>query len=174
MQSLLEWLFGKRSDQAAAAPLPQRPADWNKTIGDLMQEMTAGLRKSIGQPEIEWAREYERSLIPDGLRYPTQGDIFESLVDQPIHYMTAWSAPYTGGGEGKILAGERVWIESEPSGEKPIGVYAMPLDYDQLEQRMVPEADRSAPGYNGFYLSLETMVLLERFKLVDTNHHKKG
>jgi hypothetical protein len=155
-------------------PVPPRPTDWNKTIDDLMQEMTAGLRKEIRQRELDWAREYSRSLIPDGLRYPRKGDLYESLVDQPICYMTAWSAPYTGGGDSTILAGERVWIDNEPSEEKPIGVYAMPIEYDKLETRMVPAEDREAGNYNGFYLFIDTKVLLEKFRLLDTNYRPKG
>jgi len=153
---------------------PPRPADWNKTIDDLFQEMNAGLRKDIRQPELDWAREYTRSLIPDGLRYPQQGDVFESLVDQPIRYMTAWRAPFTGGGDSTILAGERVWIDSAPSHEKPISVYALPIEYEKLEKRMVPIKERSAAKYNGFYLSIVTMVLLEKYMLVDTHYQPKG
>lgn len=98
---------------------PPRPAEWKKTIGDLVQEMNAGLHTAIGQPEIDWAREYERSLISDGLRYPQKGDVYESLIDQPIRFMTAWFAPYTGGGESTIYAGERIWIDSAPIDENP-------------------------------------------------------
>ncbi len=155
-------------------PVPPRPADWNKTIDDLMQEMNAGLRREIRQPEIDWAREFTRSLIPDGLRYPRKGALYESLADQPIRYMTAWSAPYTGSGDSTILAGERVWIDSDPIDAKPIGVYAMPVDYEDLEKRMVPAEERDAENYNGFYLWLDTMVLIEQFRLVDTDYRPEG
>ena len=153
-----------------SAAKPPRPADWNKTIDDLVQEMNAGLRMAIGQPEIDWAREYTRSLIPDGLRYPQQGDVYESLFDQPIRYMTAWHAPYTGGGESMIYARELVWIDSAPIDEKPIGVYALPIQYDEMEKRMVPAEERSAPKYNGFYLSIDTLTLLEKYELVETGY----
>lgn len=155
-------------------PVPPRPADWNKTIDDLMQEMNLGLRKGIGQPELDWAREYSRSLIPAGSRFPRKGDLYESLVDQPIRYMTAWSAPYTGGGDSTILAGERVWIDDDPSDEKPIGVYAIPIEYDKLETRMVPPEDREAGKYSGFYLYVDTLVLLEKYRLVDTNYNPES
>jgi hypothetical protein len=174
MRRFLEWLSGRNKKQVEMNPVPPRPADWNKTIDDLMQEMNAGLRKDIRQPELDWAREYSRSLIPNGLRYPRMGDLYESLIDQSIRYMTAWSAPYTGGGDSTILAGEQVWIDNQPSDEKPIGVYAMPIEYDKLETRMVPAEDREAVIYNGFYLFIDTMVLLEKFRLVDTDYRPKG
>lgn len=151
-----------------------RPADWKKTIDDLFQEMNAGLRTAIGQPEIDWAREYTRSLIPDGLRYPQEGDVYESLFDQPIRYLTLWHAPYSGGGESTIYAGELVWIDSGPVDEKPIGVYALPIHYDDMEKRMVSSEERSAPKYNRFCLSIDTMALLEKYKLVETGHGHNG
>jgi len=38
--------------------------------------------------------------------------------------MTAWAAPFTGGGQGTLLKGERIWIPEEE--EKCIGTYARP------------------------------------------------
>lgn len=152
---------------------PPRPKDWNKTIDDLMQELKTGRRKHIGQPELDWAREYTRSLIPDGFRYPQKGDVYESLMDQSVRYMTHWYEPYTGGGASTIQAGERVWVH-EPIHEKPISVYATPIAYHELEQRMVPTNDRSEPTYNGFSLSIDTMILLEKYRLVETNAPRPG
>ena len=34
------------------------PRGWNRTIEDLTKEMNEGKRTFIGQPEIDWAREY--------------------------------------------------------------------------------------------------------------------
>jgi hypothetical protein len=174
MKRFFAKLFGMKPETShMPSTSPPRPADWKKTIDDLVQEMNAGLRTSIGQPEIDWAREYSRSLIPDGLRYPQKGDVYESVFDQPIRYMTAWHAPYTGGGESTIYSGERVWIASAPNDEKPIGVYALPVRYDEMEKRMVPVQERSEPKYNGFYLSIDTMVLLEKYKLVETGYGQR-
>jgi len=170
MKRIFEWLFKKRESSVPQDPAAPRPADWKKTSEDLMQELQSGQRRLIKEPEFRWAREYESSLLPDGIRYPRSGDVYESLVDQQIGYMTAWRAPYTGGGDGKILAGERVWIDNQPIDEKPIGVYAMPIEYEKLEKRMVPVEELSAAKYNGFCLSIKTMVLLEKFKLVETDH----
>ncbi|QVL32618.1 hypothetical protein KIH39_01490 [Telmatocola sphagniphila] len=35
---------------------------------------------------------------------------------------------------------------------------------------MVPAEERSAPNYDGFYLSINTMPLLQKYKLVETGH----
>ena len=111
-----------------ASALTKRPADWNMTIDDLFAEMIAGKRKSVGNPEIEWAREYEKSLIPEGSRFPKNGDVYESKANQTVHYMTAWSAPFTGGGEATLLKGERIWIDNDPNDDGPIGTYALPIE----------------------------------------------
>lgn len=44
--------------------VPPRPVGWNKTFEDLTAEMHAGVRKSIGHPEMDWAFEYEKSIAP--------------------------------------------------------------------------------------------------------------
>lgn len=150
----------------APRPLPPAPEGWNKTLSNLFAEMNRGERPSVGFPESEWARNYERSLLA-GMRYPCQGDVYEALAEIPCSFLTAWAAPFTGGGEGTLYPGERIWIEHEPSPE-PISAYAIPLDYHALEQRMVPAADRTARKYGGFYLCVSTHELNTLFRLVET------
>lgn len=151
--------------------IPPRPADWKSTIDDLMIEMKEGKRNGIGQPDLEWAREYEISLIPEGYRFPKTGDVYESIADQEVEFMTAWAAPFTGGGQGTILKGERIWIPEEE--EKCIGTYADPVDYSKLEQRMVVATGSTGDKYAGFYLFVKTVVLNEKFKLVDIGFKKE-
>lgn len=150
--------------------LPPRPAEWNLTIDGLMAEMKAGKRPSVGWPEMEWAREYELSLLPEGIRFPRQGDLYEALCDQTVSYLTAWAAPFTGGGEALLLQGERVWIENMPADDRAIGVYALPVEYDRLETRMVPEGERKSAKYGGFYFYFSTRDLNEKFWLVETGY----
>jgi hypothetical protein len=154
--------------------VPPRPSTWNLTIADMMAEIKAGTRKIIGQPELEWARDYERSLIPVETRFPKKGDVYEALGDMTVKFMTAWAAPCTGGGEGILKKGERVFIDSDPIEPCPIGSYALAVDYAALEERIVPASDRNAPRYGGFYFSFKTVELVQKFKLVQTDYEKKG
>ena len=62
----------------------------------------------------------------------------------------------------------------EPGEERPIGTYALPVNYAELEERMVPEGDRDEPKYSGFYLSFNTIDLNENFELVETGYDLKG
>jgi hypothetical protein len=44
----------------------------------------------------------------------------------------------------------------------------LPIHYDEMERRMVPTEERSAAKYNEFYLSIDTMALLEKHKPLET------
>jgi hypothetical protein len=151
--------------------IPPAPPGWNKTIADLFDEMNSGKRATVGSPETDWARDYERSQIPAGMRFPRKGDIYEALEDMTVRYLTAWKAPRTGGGEGVLRNGDRVVVDSEPIDSKPIGVYGLEVDYDSLEERIVPASVRGAPKYSGFYFSFKTVELNRKFKLVHEDTH---
>jgi hypothetical protein len=145
------------------------PEGWNLTYDDLFAEMRAGKRKSVGKPEMDWAIEYETSLLPPNTRFPKKGDLYESLADQQIEYMTAWAAPYTGGGKGLLLKGERIWIHSDPRDEKPLGAYALPVEYEKVEERMVAAAERETEKYGGLYFYFKTVELEKNFRLIETD-----
>lgn len=167
-------LFRSRPHKHATATTPPRPPDWNLTLDDLFAEMESGKRKSVGNPEAEWARQYERSLLPEGSRFPRKGNLYESNCDQAVLYMTAWSAPYTGGGEAVLFKGERIWIDNEPRGGTAISTYAIPVEYSKLEERMVPKAERENPRYDGFRLHLKTVDLNINFTLIRTGFDGNG
>jgi hypothetical protein len=144
----------------------ERPSDWHLTFSDLMEEIKTGKRKIICQTELDWAGEYERSLLPDDIQFPASGDVYESLDNQTINYLTAWEAPSTGKGQGNLLKGEKVWINSEPVDLKAIGTYALPIEYKELEDRMISQENRENRNYNGFYFYFKTIELHSNFKLV--------
>jgi len=85
--------------------------------------------------------------------------------------MTAWKAPFTGGGKGKIYKGEEIWIDNEPYEDKPTGTYALPIKYKELESRMVPETERTDQKYNDFYFSISTPILNSKFKLIKKDYN---
>src|SRR6185369_9789133 len=136
--------------------VPPAPPGWNKTIAALCAETNRGERSSVGSPELDWARDYERSQIPAGMRFPRKGDIYEVLEDMTVHYMTSWAAPVTGGGEGLLKKGDRVAVDHDPINPRPISTYVSAVDYETLEKRIVPASERSAPKYGGFYFSFKT------------------
>jgi hypothetical protein len=144
---------------------PPAPPGWNKTVDDLFAELGALKRSSVGPPEIDWARDYQRSLIPVGTRFPKKGDVYEAVADIEVHYLISWAAPSTGGGMGTLMKGERIIVENGLL-PRPISVYAKPKEYAAMEERMIPESDRKNKQYAGFYLSLKTVDLSRNFILV--------
>lgn len=142
------------------------PHGWHKTIADLSSELDRGLRSSLGSPEMDWARAYERSLLRPWVRFPRDGDIYEALDETPVQFMTQWRAPFTGGGSGTIPKGTKVRVFVSASEPDPIQVYASPLAVDVIERLLIPEADRSSDTYNGFILSLPTADLNKLFRLL--------
>jgi hypothetical protein len=145
---------------------PPAPAGWNKTIADLYAELKAGRRSVLGSPEIEWAREYERSLLPADVRYPRTGDIYEAVEDLDVDYITAWSAPMTDGGRGRVLRGERIIVRYAL--DRATMVYASPINYEAVEDRILPESVKASKGFDGFYWALRTKDLNSRFRLITT------
>jgi hypothetical protein len=146
--------------------VPPAPPGWNKTIADLLAEAKRGERGSVGSPEVDWARDFERNRIPFGFRFPRKGDVYEAMKDIDVQYLTAWAAPYTGGGQGILNAGDRVLVDEDPVYPEPISIYAKAVDYAVVENRMVPASVRADTKYSGFYLSLKTVDLNNSFRLI--------
>lgn len=149
-----------------------RPPEWNLTVDDLFREMKEGKRASIGQQETDWARDYEVSLIPENYRFPKTGDLYEVVKALEVTFLTHWSAPYTGGGEGMLVPGDRIWLPDQLN-EKASSAYAEPVDYPELEQRFVSVSDRTDFNYSGFSIIVKTVDLNEKFKLVETGFKKR-
>ena len=164
---IIKIIFGWFKKPKMDITISPMPPGWSHTLSDLFDEMDQGKRRSVGDPEAAWAMEYERSLLPKDTRYPQKGYVYEALDDIIVHYMTAYSAPFTGGGDGLLKKGEKLCVCSEPVGDKPINVYLKPLNYKTFESRMIPETERTDPKYQGYYFSIETMVLVTKFNLVE-------
>src|SRR4051812_19434951 len=106
---------------------------WRKTLDDLMAEINAGKRRIINGDEIELAKAYQRRLMSKDIRYPCEGEVYESIEDVTVTYMTAHYAPFTGGGKAVLPKGERVRV-CKPSNHKPLSVYCDPLRYEELHE----------------------------------------
>ncbi len=145
---------------------PPAPPGWNKTFADLDAEMSAGLRKSIGFPETEWARDYELSLLPKHTRFPRKGDVYEPLEPVTLSFLTAWSAPYTGSGTMVLQPGQQIRLDDAPGIARPILVYAVAVNYKKVERQALPWWTRWRPDYQGFYFAVETALLNSKFRLV--------
>ncbi len=143
------------------------PQGWNKTIDDLFDEMKRGERLVVGGDECDWARDYERSLLPPGTVFPRGNQIWEvtETCDVRVHYVFA--APGSFSGTGILAAGDRVRIMKGGVDTQPIIVSFLPLRYDQLQDSLVPADVRSTPRYTNYALSVKTAYFNEHFRLVE-------
>ncbi len=49
--------------------------------------------------------------------------------------------------------------------EEPILVYAVAVNYKEVERLAIPWWTRWRPAYQGFYFAVETALLVSKFKL---------
>jgi hypothetical protein len=145
---------------------PPPPEGWCKTLADLSAELNAGLRKTLGSPEVDWARDYERSLLPAATRFPCKGDVYEALEDFEVPYMTSWRAPFTGGGKALLKRGDQIEIPDSSVIPQPILVYARAVKYEEIEAQVVPASERKAESYTGFYFAVRTSDPNTKLRLV--------
>jgi hypothetical protein len=146
--------------------LPPAPPGWRKTLADLWDELHAGTRETLGSPESDGARDYERSLLPADTRFPCEGDVYEAREDFEVPYMTSWRAPFTGGGKALLKRGDQIEIPDSSVIAQPILVYARAVKYKEIEARVVPANKRKSESYTGFYFAVRTFDLNTKFRLV--------
>ena len=135
------------------------PDGWNKTTDDLDES------RIITSDEFAWAEAYERDQLGN-VRFPLNGEVYESIDEVEIIYLTHWCAPYTGGGKCILKKNVQVKVEVHERNQEPIAVYALPLNYDNLESEIIPKDDLEATKYGSYSLSIETKVLNNKFKLI--------
>jgi hypothetical protein len=79
--------------------------------------------------------------------------------------MVQFSAPFTGGGNVVVEAGEIIEVLSDPvPGATAVG--CKPVRYEELEKELVPATDLSDDLYAGYYLVVDLDLLLAAASLV--------
>jgi hypothetical protein len=144
-----------------------RPPGWNKTLDDLVQEITRGARWFVSGEEAEWARDYERSLLPSGTVFPRGGEVWEAVGDCDVQVEYLFAAPGSSGTTGRLRAGERVRIVEGGSDPAPIVVSFVPLRYDALHEALVPADVRAALRYTGYALAARTAHVNRHFRRIE-------
>jgi hypothetical protein len=126
--------------------------------------------KVISTAAINADRAYRRSLIPDDLRIPQTGEIFQ--LERPVNavVMITFAAPFTDGFDAVLPIGTKILIK-EISEPKPIIIFCDPVEYRSLETLLVPDNLRCDFRYTGYYLAIETMEFRTGISPVADNLH---
>jgi len=143
------------------------PPGWNKTIDDLFAEIRQGKRLIISGDEGDWARDYERSLLPRSAVFPRGGQIWETIDDCEVSVEYVFAAPAGFGGTATISRGEKVRIMEGGIDPEPIIVSFLPVRYDELHEHFVPADVRSIPRYTNYALDTKTAYFNGHFRLVE-------
>jgi len=96
-----------------------------------------------------------------------QGQRYRTLKDLKVLFLTQWSAPYTGGGEGILPAGSVFTIELDPPAHA-MAASCRPENYAEVERRMVPEDERTSAKYGGFTLVIDLDVIRTQCQLMES------
>jgi hypothetical protein len=91
----------------------------------------------------------------------SKGERYRSRVPLEVIAMTSWAAPFTGGEEGVLPAGEEFVIVDDPP-EGATAVYCDPVRYDELHAHFVSAKDRRKKRYTGYYLCIDLRLIAER------------
>ena|SRR2546427_3224625 len=126
-----------------AIKLPPIPK-WNKTTDDI-----------DSKDFVQRSQDYERSLLPLDISFPRTGQIWESVSDCEVNFITWPLMGIFAGGGARLCKGERVRILTLDD-PKPISVTFQPVRYHELHERIVPHDIRNRPGYQRYALSLRT------------------
>lgn len=83
-----------------------------------------------------------------------KGQRYKSKANIPVIAMTSWAAPFTGGYNRVLPAGETFTVANDPP-EGATAVYCDPDNYRRLQSMFIPISDRIWFWmYCGFYLCI--------------------
>ena len=97
---------------------------------------------------------------------PKFGEVYAATCDVMASVAILYKAPASDAFEGVIPAGTRVVILNDPPA-RATAVDGIPLNYQQLEKKLVPEDERRDPFYNGYGLTIEIVDLEKCFSKDD-------
>ena len=93
------------------------------------------------------------------------GDRFITTQDIEASGLTTWGAPYTGSFNCVIPAGT-ILVARYDQVEGAKGFGCIPADYQKLEKILVPEEDRQAKKYSGYYFVTSNADIGPKLKLL--------
>ena len=94
-----------------------------------------------------------------------EGQRYRAVRDLQVGALTHWQAPFTGGVEATLPAGEIFVIANDPPAFAT-AVYCTPERYGDLEALFVPAEDRNAETYAGYSLVIDLEAIRRHAELL--------
>src|SRR3989338_5312019 len=98
---------------------------------------------------------------------PRFGEVYEATCNVRVRVTILYKAPGSDVLDGEIAQGTKIVLSSGLR-SKATAVLGAPLNYRQLEEKLVPKHERQDPFYAGYGLTIE-IVDLERYFSKDHN-----
>lgn len=102
--------------------------------------------------------------MPEQVKLPEHGEIYEAVEEFAITYKTIYRTSFSGSGKARFPAGERLVVDTR--GRKNINVYCDAVNYELLEDQIVPEKTRTSLSYNGYYFHFSIKTLRKHCRKV--------
>ena len=94
-----------------------------------------------------------------------EGQRYRALRDLQVGALTHWRAPFTGGFEVTLPAGEVFVIANDPPASAT-AAYCTPERYEELHGLFIPAEDRNAETYAGYSLVIDLDVIRQHAELL--------
>jgi hypothetical protein len=97
---------------------------------------------------------------------PKFGEVYQAARDIKVVVGVFYKAPASDALDGEIPQGTNVVLLNNPP-STATAILAAPLNYRQLEEKLVPECERQDPFYNGYGLTIKLADLETYFSKDD-------
>ena len=111
------------------------------------------------------ARKNEENQDVKALPSPVKlGQVYRSLRDLEVGGLVSYKGPISSGFDCTLPANTKIVITNNPPPGAQ-GVWALPLNYKELEARLVPEDKLHSPAYGDYGISVALFQLSKFFEL---------
>jgi len=133
-----------------------------KTIKELVKEMST---RTVTPKELDAAREYEKSLIPEDLSTPITGEIYRTCREIDVTTVIQFSAPFTSGYQRTLPTDTEITI-GDINQERPHTIMCLPVKSDEIDRILISKEDRDNEMYTGYHLSINIKEFVDGFELI--------
>ena len=134
------------------------PEGWTTTLSDLRARRDP-VPMGPGSREWEWAYAYELSLLPPDTVFPREGDILSVVEGFRVQYVANEGLMSPDTGYGMLMPGDSVEVHRLPLYERSLSAEIRPVNYVEVEERIIPRELRDKHWYQGFHLFVSTVEL---------------